>query len=574
MFSVVVPIWNARSTLARTVASVLAQDFRGFELLLIDDGSTDGGLETLPRPLDARVVVLRQENGGRAAACNTGLRQARHDWIAFIDADDLWLPGHLTELDRIRRRFPDAGLIGTAYIDTDFQGRYAVPRDDPEPVIEVIRYFERVGRDLKPLGASSAAVTRAAIEEVGPYGSYRIGDESELFARIALRRPVATSTRKTAVYVHGTGGLTERGQVRWRGVVLRSAADIAPAVATVMRHCAAGVEPPPGLDEYVDRYVGWCLRASAAIGDVQTIRKLRPFYRLRPSAEDRLLLAIGQLPPRPARLIGRPGWWLFRIGRRALVSIPRRVPGPPEVRSRVPVPLLATEPLRRFAGGLPAGLNRAIGLRYEVRFWRRFLETRGYEWPEDYDVRLDPAAELVEPLIVERLASLPETVSILDVGAGPMTALGKRVPGRRIDITAVDPLGDAYRRLLEERGLRAPVPTLACAGEDIRERFGDDRFDVVYARNALDHSRDPLGIIKNMLAVARPGGLVALRHVRREGEQRGYTLLHAWNFDVDGGVPVLFDRRRRISLPDALPGAQVEAYAERHWVCMVLTKAR
>ena len=96
--SVVTPIWNAAATLAETVASVRAQDFEDWEMLLIDDASTDGS-PALARALadaDPRIQVLTlPENGGPAAARNAGIRAARGRYIAFVDADDLWRPQKL-----------------------------------------------------------------------------------------------------------------------------------------------------------------------------------------------------------------------------------------------------------------------------------------------------------------------------------------------------------------------------------------------------------------------------------------------------------------------------------------------
>src|ERR1051325_11534551 len=116
MFSVVVPLWNNRATVRETVASALAQHFADFELIVVDDGSTDGSVETLAGMDDPRLRIVRQANAGPGPARNAGIAAARADWIAFLDADDLWLPDHLAELDRVRTRFPDAGLIGTAYL--------------------------------------------------------------------------------------------------------------------------------------------------------------------------------------------------------------------------------------------------------------------------------------------------------------------------------------------------------------------------------------------------------------------------------------------------------------------------
>jgi hypothetical protein len=322
MFSVVIPVYNARMTLSRTIASVLEQTFTDFELIVVDDGSTDSGVATLPQPLDPRIVVLRQPNAGEGAARNRGIAAARHEWVAFLDADDMWLPDHLAELDRIRRRFPEARLIGTGTVESDFKGRYSVPASDGDPVIELIPFFERTAAEPRPLSMSSAAIDRAAIDDVGGFGSFTYGPDTEFFARVALRHPVAASTRPTVVYMRSTVGVSARGQTRWRGTPLRSPADISPSVATLLRHCAehGPGAAPPGVDAFVDRYIGYCLRTSVRIGDVDTIRALRPMYRGRPTAEDRVLLAVRLLPEPLARRLARPASLLSRVAGRVLRS--------------------------------------------------------------------------------------------------------------------------------------------------------------------------------------------------------------------------------------------------------------
>jgi SAM-dependent methyltransferase len=215
-----------------------------------------------------------------------------------------------------------------------------------------------------------------------------------------------------------------------------------------------------------------------------------------------------------------------------------------------------------------AGLRRALirfGLvrkllwrsrtRSEVDFWADWLTgAPGTEqWAEDRERRLDPETEIRDPLVRAELDSSTATaVSILDVGAGPLTLLGYRYPGKTLEIVAVDPLATEYDRLLRAANLEPPVRTIAVAGEDIVEHFGGREFDIAYASNALDHSADPFRIISNMVSLVRPGGVVLLRHKRNEGASARYGGLHQWNFDVVDDNLVLWNGAVRTNVGAAL----------------------
>jgi SAM-dependent methyltransferase len=185
--------------------------------------------------------------------------------------------------------------------------------------------------------------------------------------------------------------------------------------------------------------------------------------------------------------------------------------------------------------------GRGHALREEVDYWRHWLSTRGGKWSDDYRYRLDPEAEVADPALREVVTRIPrERVSILDVGAGPVTTVGYRFPGKALAVTAVDPLADEYDRLLAGHGVVPPVRTERVEGERLVERFGPDRFDIAYSRNALDHAIDPVLIIENMVGVVRPEGYVLLRHVRNEAVNQAYVQLHQWNFDRRDGQFVIW----------------------------------
>ncbi len=134
LVSIIMPAYNAQAYLALAVKSVLEQNYSHLELLVVDDGSTDG---TAQHPIlqDPRIRVLHQENAGPAAARNLGLAHARGELIAFIDADDLWLPGKLTAQVAYLQVHPDTQIVFGGFLrwEPDTSGRFATPPSAAPP---------------------------------------------------------------------------------------------------------------------------------------------------------------------------------------------------------------------------------------------------------------------------------------------------------------------------------------------------------------------------------------------------------------------------------------------------------
>jgi SAM-dependent methyltransferase len=193
----------------------------------------------------------------------------------------------------------------------------------------------------------------------------------------------------------------------------------------------------------------------------------------------------------------------------------------------------------------------------EIDFWARWLSgAPGTEqWADDRESRLNPQTEIRDPVVRAELDRNPaEEISILDVGAGPLTWLGYRYPGKELKIVPIDPLADDYDGLLKEAGLDPPVRTICVAGEALLEHFQPRSFDIAYATNALDHSADPLTIISNMATVVVPGGVVILRHKRNEGASARYSGLHQWNFDTVDDRLILWNEAAEVDVGAALDG--------------------
>jgi glycosyltransferase involved in cell wall biosynthesis len=122
-FSVVVPAYQAAATVAEAVDSALSQSLPPLEVIVVDDGSTDGTHDVLA-PYCDRIVYVRQENGGGASAVNTGLRLAVGEFMAILDADDVYLPERVEALTELGASRPDLDILGTdAIIEVD--GRFA-----------------------------------------------------------------------------------------------------------------------------------------------------------------------------------------------------------------------------------------------------------------------------------------------------------------------------------------------------------------------------------------------------------------------------------------------------------------
>jgi SAM-dependent methyltransferase len=210
----------------------------------------------------------------------------------------------------------------------------------------------------------------------------------------------------------------------------------------------------------------------------------------------------------------------------------------------------------------------------EVRFWDEWMRTKGLEWPDSYSEVLTPDRPLQEDH--RALLSVDGPIRILDVGAGPFTYLGTKWEGRDVTVVPVDPLADEYDRLRARYGLVAPVQTIRCAGEDLLAQFAENSFDLAVARNSLDHSFDPVIIIRNMVAIVKPGCVVRLHHLIREADRQKFEGLHQWNFyPQDGmfmiegcGVP-------RVNVTELLATqAKVEVHGGEWagWVLILLTK--
>ena len=115
MFSVIIPLYNKEVSIESTIRSVLNQTFTDFEVIVINDGSTDRSCDVVESINDSRIKLIHQDNQGVSAARNHGIREANLEWVAFLDGDDLWHAEHLSEFKKKIAAFPEISWLFSGF---------------------------------------------------------------------------------------------------------------------------------------------------------------------------------------------------------------------------------------------------------------------------------------------------------------------------------------------------------------------------------------------------------------------------------------------------------------------------
>jgi glycosyltransferase involved in cell wall biosynthesis len=204
--SVVIPLYNKGPYIARALNSVLSQTVQNFEVIVVDDGSTDDGADVVRGVEDPRIMLIQQENQGVSAARNRGIEAARANLIAFLDADDEWLPKHLQTLLRLWERYPGAGAYGTAYLMKmkNLSVRVAhfsseIPKEPWEGLLP--NYFKAAALGEPPISSSTVAVSKCILNEMGGFNTEAWwAEDNDLWGRIALKYSIAFSWDGGGIY--------------------------------------------------------------------------------------------------------------------------------------------------------------------------------------------------------------------------------------------------------------------------------------------------------------------------------------------------------------------------------------
>jgi glycosyltransferase involved in cell wall biosynthesis len=202
MFTVVIPLFNKGPYIERALDSIAGQSCPADEIVVVNDGSTDGGDRLVRTRRNPRVLLLDQPNRGVSAARNAGIAAATQPFVAFLDADDRWRPGFLARMRSLVASHPEAVLYGAGFVTVAGDGRHRRHGIAPpvEPGGRVVDYFAERCRD-HVLHMSTTVARRTALDAVGgfPQGVAYCEDEM-LWARLALAGRVVLTPEPLAEY--------------------------------------------------------------------------------------------------------------------------------------------------------------------------------------------------------------------------------------------------------------------------------------------------------------------------------------------------------------------------------------
>ena len=200
-FSVVVTVYNKSQYIGKTITGILNQSFDDFEIIIVNDGSTDNSLEVINSIKDKRISVFSTKNQGVSAARNYGLHKANCKTIALSDGDDIWLPNHLTELKALIDTFPNCGIYATSYEKHFFESYVTQPRFSfvNHPFFGIVDDYFSTSLADNILWTSAVAIPKPIVNK-GFVFDERIGcgEDIDLWISIAKSYKVAFSSKSTA----------------------------------------------------------------------------------------------------------------------------------------------------------------------------------------------------------------------------------------------------------------------------------------------------------------------------------------------------------------------------------------
>lgn len=213
-FSIIIPLYNKENFIENTLKSVLNQNFKDFEVIIVNDGSTDSSEEKVLLFNDSRVHYYQKKNEGVSAARNYGIEKAKSDYITFIDADDYWYQGFLDEMFKNINSCPELKVFSTAIeIETSksvIAAEYSIKKTAG---FEIVNYFT-ASTKRTVLCSSSSVFHKMVFEQTGQFNTkLKSGEDTDLWIRIGLIYPIHFSWKILARYVYDPDSLSKKHKI-------------------------------------------------------------------------------------------------------------------------------------------------------------------------------------------------------------------------------------------------------------------------------------------------------------------------------------------------------------------------
>jgi len=208
-FSIIVPLYNKGHIVSRTIESALAQTFNDFEILVINDGSTDNSEAVVRSFVDPRIKLITKENGGEGSARNFGIKMAQAEYVSLLDADDIWHPDYLASMDDLIKLYPNMGIYCSAMIAIYGDGTKIIRtlrEYKKEKYKKVEDYFD-AAREGSFMYSSTITIPKKIFAEVGEFEpKVKMGTDTDMWARILLNYDMAYCTEPLVDYMNDIGG--------------------------------------------------------------------------------------------------------------------------------------------------------------------------------------------------------------------------------------------------------------------------------------------------------------------------------------------------------------------------------
>ena len=213
-FSIIIPLFNKEKHIYNTINSVLNQSFSDFELIIVEDCSTDNSILEISKINDPTISIIKHKyNQGLSASRNTGIKNAKGGYIAFLDADDLWKPNFLEEIVNLIQEFPIASIFGTNYEEILVNSKVLLPSNIAHtlPTHSVIRDYFKTSLTQPLFCYSGVCVKKEIFESIGYFNdTITFGEDVDFNIRAHLKFQLAYSTKALVQYfVHVENQITQ-----------------------------------------------------------------------------------------------------------------------------------------------------------------------------------------------------------------------------------------------------------------------------------------------------------------------------------------------------------------------------